>query len=69
MRRSRQGKRLVVLVLVASTLPIAARACAADRSRQGREKAEVRAIFAMLLSRTEPGDGWPDDPPCVFAEE
>ena len=36
---------------------IAVPAHAAGVSREAREKAEVRAIFAMLLARMEPGDG------------
>jgi hypothetical protein len=56
------------LVTVAVAFAIAAHADAAGLSREAREKAEVRAIFAMLLARMEPGDGWtPRDLPCVFS--
>lgn len=43
------------------------RAQAVNVSRQDREKAEVRAIFAMLLARMKSGDGWAYDLPCVFS--
>lgn len=40
---------------------------ASEFSQQRREQAEVRAIFAMLLARMNPGDGWHFDRPCVFS--
>ena len=57
-------------VLMVAAVAIAAPAVAAGRSREAREKAEVRAIFAVLLARLQPGDGWtPRDLPCVFSTE
>lgn len=40
---------------------------AADTLQQAREKAEVRAIFQVLLSEFAPGDGWKYDLSCVFS--
>jgi len=54
-----------VLMVAAITAP----AHAGGLSREAREKAEVRAIFAMLLARIEPGDGMGRDLPCVFPTE
>ena len=49
---------------------IATHVDAAAISRQERERLEVRAIFSMLLSRIDPGDGWPSyDLPCVVPEK
>jgi hypothetical protein len=44
----------------------AATAHADDGSRQRRERAEVRAIFAILLTRMTPGDGLHFSVTCVF---
>lgn len=51
-------------VLAAST-----HADATELSRQRREQTEVRAIFAMLLARMNPGDGLQYDVPCIFAQD
>jgi hypothetical protein len=49
---------------------IATHVDAAVVSRQERERLEVRAIFSMLLSRIDPGDGWSSyDLPCVVPEK
>ena len=68
MRPSRH-RCLAAFVLMAAAVAITASAKAADLSREAREKAEVRAIFAMLLARMEPGDGLGRDLPCVFPIE
>jgi hypothetical protein len=66
-QRNRGRSSVAALVLMAAA--IAAPAHAAGLSREAREKAEVRAIFAMLLARMEPGDGMGRDLPCVFPFE
>jgi hypothetical protein len=48
-------------------LVASASANASEFSQQRREQADVRAIFAMLLARMTPGDGWHFDRPCVFS--
>jgi hypothetical protein len=58
---------LAAFVLTLAAFVISAPADAG--SREAREKAEVRAIFAMLLARMEPGDGMGRDLPCVFPTE
>ena len=40
---------------------------AADTLQQAREKAEVRAIFQVLLAKFSPGDGWKYELSCVFS--
>jgi len=60
---------LRAIMLVAGVLFASAPANAGERSEQRREQAEVRAIFAMLLARINPGDGWHFDRPCVFSGE
>jgi hypothetical protein len=67
MRPSRR-RYLAAFVRMTAVFAIATPAYAGGLSREAREKAEVRAIFAMLLARMEPGDGWtPRDLPCVFS--
>ncbi|WP_036839426.1 hypothetical protein [Pleomorphomonas oryzae] len=41
---------------------------AASPAHEARERAEVRAIFQVLLAKIQPGDGWNYDLPCVFGE-
>jgi hypothetical protein len=55
--------------LAASVLFAITSANAGEASLQRREQADVRAIFAMLLDRMTPGDGWHFDRPCVFSED
>ena len=61
--------RALALVVGVLALAFGSPANAVSLSHRQREKAEVRAIFAMLLARMEPGDGWHYDVPCVFSED
>ena len=59
---------LRTLALAAGMLIAIASANASESPpSSGAEQAEVRAIFAMLLARMNPGDGWHFDRPCVFS--
>ena len=60
---------LLVLAVAALVCRLVTPACAGEFSREAREKAEGRAIFAMLLARMGPGDGLGRDLPCVFPTE
>lgn len=57
---------LRALIAVVGAL-VAMSAHASELSQQRREQADVRAIFAMLLARMNPGDGLDIDRPCVFS--
>jgi hypothetical protein len=61
--------RAVAVTASALVLVFSSDADAAGLSRLHREKMEVRAIFAMLIARMEPGDGWHFDVPCIFSED
>jgi len=67
MRRPLRGRYLLAL-LATMVMAIPKGGHSAEILRQDREKAAVRAIFAMLLERMHPGDGWSYDLPCVFSE-
>src|SRR5215475_5896243 len=67
MVRPRRGGYLAFAAMAVAVLMDVAPVQAGGISREAREKAEVRAIFAMLLARLEPGDGWGHDLPCVFS--
>jgi hypothetical protein len=66
-QRNRRRRSLAASLMMAAAIAVPAHA--AGVSREAREKAEVRAIFAMLLARMEPGDGMGRDLPCVFPIE
>ncbi len=61
--------RALALVVRVLALAFGWPANAASLSHRQREKAEVRAFFAILLARMKPGDGWHYDVPRVFSEE
>lgn len=50
------------------TIGLVSQGDASELSRRTREKRETRAIFAMLLAKIRPGDGWAFDDPCVISE-
>lgn len=54
-------------VFGASLIACVAPAHAADTAQQAREKAEIRAIFQVLLTQFSPGDGWNYDLSCIFS--
>jgi hypothetical protein len=61
--------RALALAVGVLALGLGSQSGAAGTLHRQREKAEVRAIFKMLLARLEPGDGWHYDLPCVFSED
>lgn len=69
MRRMDQNHFLVsVIAAILLMLAFASQTQASASSRGEREKQDVRAIFAMLLTKLEPGDGWAFHMPCVISE-
>lgn len=63
MRSGLAGAVLAGLLMLA-TGPVTG----ADLSPEAHEKAEVRAIFRLLVAEIGRGDGWTYDLPCVYDE-
>lgn len=57
----------VVVLMAALFGTLAYPSQAASPSHEEREKAEVLAIFQVLLAKISPGDGWKYDLSCIFS--